>query len=66
MFKTLNTYIHIPFCSSKCKYCSFVSYLNVKFVDDYFEALKKEIKYYYKNELQKTLYIGVAHHHVSA
>ena len=58
MFKTLNTYIHIPFCSSKCKYCSFVSYLNVKFVDDYFEALKKEIKYYYKNELQKTLYIG--------
>lgn len=53
-----NTYIHIPFCHSKCKYCSFISYCNFKYVDDYFEALKNEIKHYYKNEKQKTIYIG--------
>ena len=53
-----NTYIHIPFCRLKCKYCSFVSFLNFNYVNDYFESLKKEIEYYYKNENQNTLYIG--------
>lgn len=53
-----NTYIHIPFCHSKCKYCSFISYCNYKYVDDYFKSLTKEIQHYYKSESQKTLYIG--------
>lgn len=53
-----NTYIHIPFCRLKCKYCSFVSFLNFKYINDYLESLKKEIEHYYKNEPQKTLYIG--------
>ena len=53
-----NTYIHIPFCHSKCNYCSFISYCNYKYVDDYFKSLTKEIQHYYKSESQKTLYIG--------
>lgn len=44
MRKGLSLYIHIPFCASKCNYCSFSSFVS----DDdvklrYIEALKKEI-----------------------
>ena len=43
--RTLSIYVHIPFCSSKCKYCSFVS---MKATDEdkkrYFEDLVAEIK----------------------
>jgi len=53
-----NVYIHIPFCKSKCKYCSFVSFSDVQFKNDFLEALKKEIKYYYKGEKLNTLYFG--------
>lgn len=55
---TKNVYIHIPFCKSKCKYCSFISFPELEFKADYLESLYKEIKYYYKNELLKTLYFG--------
>ncbi len=39
-------YIHIPFCTSKCKYCRFASFwnLNKKLVDIYYNYLLKEIK----------------------
>src|SRR5574344_1620624 len=53
-----NAYIHIPFCKSKCKYCSFVSYVKPRLMAEYLCALKKEILQKYKNEKLQTLYIG--------
>lgn len=55
---TENVYIHIPFCKSKCKYCSFVSYPAVELKKQYLEALEKEIKNFYKGEELDTLYFG--------
>ena len=54
----MNTYIHIPFCKSKCKYCSFVSYPKLEMKDDYLKALRTEIKTFYKGETLETLYFG--------
>ncbi|MEG2322342.1 MAG: radical SAM family heme chaperone HemW [Bacilli bacterium] len=52
-------YIHIPFCKTICSYCDFCKlYYNEEWVDDYLEALNKEIKLNYKNELIETIYIG--------
>ncbi len=52
-----SAYIHIPFCKSKCKYCSFVSY--VKDVENsYFDALLKDIDINYQGEELNTLYFG--------
>lgn len=53
-----NAYIHIPFCKSKCKYCSFISYPNLELKGEYLYALEKEILKNYKGELLKTLYFG--------
>ncbi len=55
---TQSAYIHIPFCTKKCNYCSFVSFdkLNLKTI--YLDALISEIKANYKNEELKTLYFG--------
>ena len=55
---TKSVYIHIPFCKSKCKYCSFVSYTNLDIKEKYLVALIKEIKNRYKGEELNTLYIG--------
>ncbi len=52
------TYIHIPFCEKKCKYCSFCSFSLLKAKDEYINALIKEIKFFYKNKPQKTIYFG--------
>ena len=52
------SYIHIPFCTQKCKYCSFVSFINHSLKEKYIKALLKEIKNNYKNEPQKTIYFG--------
>ena len=63
MRKGLSLYIHIPFCSSKCAYCSFVSFVSptetkLKYVD----ALKKEIalrgKEFSARYEVTTIYIG--------
>lgn len=51
-------YIHIPFCEKKCKYCSFCSFSALKAKDEYINALTKEIKFFYKNEKLKTIYLG--------
>lgn len=43
---TCSLYVSIPFCPSRCAYCSFVSYTNAKLlslVDDYLEALLIDI-----------------------
>ena len=57
--KEIGIYIHIPFCKKKCYYCDFISYSNKDDkIEEYIEAIKKEI------ELQKikseitTIYIG--------
>ena len=43
--KELGIYIHIPFCKQKCYYCDFVSFVkNENKVEEYMNALKKEIK----------------------
>ena len=55
---TTSAYIHIPFCKSKCRYCSFVSFTNCKEVEFYISALLNEIKLRYRGEYLKTLYLG--------
>lgn len=55
---TKNVYIHIPFCKSKCNYCSFVSFDKLELKENYINALNKQINYEYKGEELETLYIG--------
>lgn len=48
--RNLSIYVHIPFCNSKCAYCSFVSFVGSE--DDkkrYFNDLVNEIKMQAKN-----------------
>ncbi|PXV96007.1 oxygen-independent coproporphyrinogen-3 oxidase [Lachnotalea glycerini] len=57
-------YIGIPFCPTTCLYCSFTSYPIAKWekrVDEYLDALCKEIDYAasaFKNRTLNTIYIG--------
>lgn len=53
-----SAYIHIPFCKSKCKYCSFVSFNRPETITGYIFALLKDISDNYKGEELKTLYFG--------
>lgn len=53
-----SAYIHIPFCKSKCKYCSFVSYNRPEMMTGYVYSLLKDISEYYRGEELKTLYFG--------
>ncbi len=62
----LSLYIHIPFCASKCAYCSFNSFSITQLHDselritNYIVALKKEIDHYANiltDKSLKTLYI---------
>lgn len=51
-------YIHIPFCVSKCKYCSFVSFNKLELITGYVYSLLKEINENYKGEMLDKLYFG--------
>lgn len=59
-------YIGIPFCPSRCLYCSFTSYPIAQYVDkveDYLQALYKEMDFVagadaYKNKRLVAIYIG--------
>lgn len=54
-----SAYIHIPFCLSKCKYCSFVSFpITPEKKIGYLYSLLKEIDYSYKGEILDTIYFG--------
>ena len=54
-----SVYIHIPFCNKICTYCDFCKiYYNKKYVPLYLDALEKEIRSKYNNELIETIYIG--------
>ncbi|MDY6309800.1 MAG: radical SAM family heme chaperone HemW [Cyanobacteriota bacterium] len=53
-----SAYIHIPFCQSKCYYCSFVSYTDMSKKREYLKALENEINSTYNKEVLNTLYIG--------
>ena len=55
---TKSAYIHIPFCKSKCKYCSFISFPNEDKIVAYVFSLLKDIDVNYSGEDLKTLYFG--------
>ncbi|ONI39117.1 hypothetical protein AN639_06710 [Candidatus Epulonipiscium fishelsonii] len=57
----LGLYVHIPFCKSKCHYCDFLSYSRMDLVEEYVNALNKEIKSYgqlFKNTQIQSIFIG--------
>ncbi|MFD1953383.1 radical SAM family heme chaperone HemW [Paenibacillus thailandensis] len=55
-------YIHIPFCTNKCFYCDFTSYvLKGQPVDDYLDALEREMALTVRNmppETIDTVFVG--------
>ena len=53
-----SAYIHIPFCKSKCAYCSFVSFNKLEMITGYVYALLKDISDNYSGEKLRTLYFG--------
>ena len=53
-----SAYIHIPFCKSKCAYCSFVSFDKLEMITGYVYALLKDISDNYCGEKLRTLYFG--------
>lgn len=60
--KTMELYIHIPFCIKKCQYCDFLSFAaDESTQNDYVQALLREIAYYGSrcmDYLVTTVYIG--------
>ena len=52
-------YIHIPFCLSKCGYCSFYSIKSINLLPQFLATLKKEIEFYRHDFTSfDTIYIG--------
>lgn len=56
----VGVYLHLPFCLSKCRYCSFSSEGGKLFlIDPYLEALRRELDFYVPDQpLARTLYLG--------
>ncbi|MEZ2658841.1 radical SAM family heme chaperone HemW [Aneurinibacillus aneurinilyticus] len=60
---TKAVYIHIPFCTNKCYYCDFNSYVtkNPQLVWDYLDVLNKEMEEtvrYFPPEEIRTIFVG--------
>ncbi len=53
-----SVYIHIPFCKSKCHYCSFVSFPKLELKEQYLAKLEEEIKANYEGEELNSIYFG--------
>ncbi len=53
-----SVYIHVPFCKSKCHYCSFVSFPKLELKEQYLNKLEEEIIANYQGEKLETLYFG--------
>ena len=62
MKKSMQLYIHIPFCVKKCAYCDFLSFAaDEKIQDAYIAALQKELDFYgskYSDRYISTIFIG--------
>jgi oxygen-independent coproporphyrinogen-3 oxidase len=57
--ESLSLYVHIPFCRSKCHYCSFNSYSGLDWlVPQYLQALTKEMRSCARQEPVNTIYLG--------
>ena len=57
--KPEHLYVHVPFCKTICSYCDFVhSVYQSKLVDEWLDALQKEIESKDINPNLKTIYIG--------
>lgn len=55
----ISLYIHIPFCKQKCLYCDFPSYAGKeKLMDQYINALNKEILQKAKDYIINSIFIG--------
>lgn len=64
--KTIGIYIHIPFCTSKCFYCDFVSFAKKgnDFIDKYIKALLNQIEnelFNFKKEDFKEIYVDTVY-----
>lgn len=55
-------YFHVPFCSAKCTYCAFNTYIDLDhLITPFVEALIREVQFigsYGKNLLAKTIFFG--------
>ena len=54
-------YVHLPFCQTKCHYCSFVVSTKRQLSSVYLQALQKESQWWKQNHKlapMKTLYLG--------
>ncbi len=62
MYSNISIYVHIPFCMSKCSYCSFVSKCaSEKEIEVYFTKLTKQIEMeseQFKGKNVETIYFG--------
>ena len=59
MRESLSLYLHIPFCRSKCHYCSFNSYSGLDWlIPQYLQALIKEIRSWARQDPVDTIYLG--------
>lgn len=54
-------YLHIPFCKSRCIYCDFYSQTDETYIDEFTEAVCREVhlrKQMLENETVRTIYFG--------